>query len=708
MASLTYYLFLLRRHRRWIATFVLVVTVVVTLFTLALPKKYESSVLLRVDPQGKSVVGDSSPRSDVSVDAALLVQTEARVITSPAVVLSTIQALHLDQNPEFAPPDTAALSAPARIDRVLRAVTDRIGITQPIGTLLLQVSFRSRDPKLSADIANGLATSFLEQEYLTRSHALTDSTRSMAGQLDQMRAQMEMDQTALVNYESSHDVINPGDKSNIYESRLSQINSDLSASQSARMNLEADDESARSGNLDALLVTPRGARLLPLQERLLTDQRVLSHMATIYGPRHPLYLQQNAVVQHDEAVLRAQELHVAQQVKAQYKIAVAREHLIQAALEREKREMDAFNMRAIRYGALKAAADSSTKLYYDLQQRIQDATVAAGLRSEDLRIISAARPADKPVFPRPLLAAVLAFLGSSVLGIGATVLSGLMDKTVSSPQQAELRFGIKTISTLPLVPQKDGPSALSLTRYGSIQTSTVAESRSVPVRRSTFQEAVLSLHSAIQFAHPDPIKVLAITSSVPGEGKSTISCHLAAAFAGMNARTVIIDGDLRKPNVHRLFGCSNQFGLSSILRGKRTLESVLVSVSPGLSVLPAGPSVNSPTELLHLGLGEVIESLKNNFDLVLIDCPPTLGFADSSAVANLAEAVLLVVAAGTTEHQLVDASLRQLNSVRANLLGIILNRVSAQLDEYYTYYKDYYRQYYDHDPESTEIDEEDC
>ncbi|MGH9471138.1 MAG: GumC family protein [Terriglobales bacterium] len=692
--ALSYYWFLVRRQRWKIITFVVVMTAVVSLAALAMPKVYDSEVMVRVDPQSSHVVGENDQPGSAQLDATMLVTTESQVITSPAVVTETIQNQGLAQVPEFAgqSANSPAAAQSGVTDKLLRTVTKHIVVDQPIGTVLLGIHFRSHNPQLAADVANGLANAFVEHEYRTRAKALQDSARYMSDQMDAMRAQMERDQTALVNYESSHDVIDPDDKQNIYNARLGQINADFTRVQAERMRFQADDEIAQSGDLDALLASPRGQVLQPLYGKLLADQRELNRMGVTYGPRHPLYAQEAAIVQHDRDVLRAQAQHIAAQVRSQFRAALAEEQLLDAALAREKSRVDAFNLRTIKYRSLKAASDSSTNLYYALQQQIQNSTVAAGLHSEDLRIISPARPSDRPVSPRPLLDGALAFLLTAMLGVGAAIAAGLMDKTLSSPEQVEMRLGINTVASLPAVSLKDNPGALKATQYAAnlLPAATedgAADGAEALRSRSAFREAILSLHTAIQFSSPERLGVLAVTSSIPGEGKSTASTHLAGAFAALGTRTVLVDADMRKPSVHRQFGVPNLVGLSSVLRSQATVDEALRPVFNNLTVLSAGPVAATPSELLHLGMADVVEQLRARFDLVLIDCPPVLGFADAAAIANLAEGVLLVVQAGHTEQQQVGAALRQLRGVRANILGIVLNRVSEQTDSYYGYYR---------------------
>lgn len=693
---LAFYWALLRQHAAKLFTAVLLFTVLVEIAVLALPKEYVSTALLRVDPFSSRVVGDAGPSSNGQVDAGIIVTTEAEVIKSPAVVLQTMQNLNLGANPEFSSIPGGAAGGDKASDQLLQAVTKRITVDQPVGTVLLRIGFRSHNPALSAQVSNGLAAAFLDHEYTTRAKALTDSRQYMNTQIDSLRAQMESDEEALVRYESTHDVIDPDNKENIYQSRLSQINADLSAAESERMKAESDYQIASGGDLDALLASPRGQELQPLKQRLTSDTIALGHLASIYGPKHPLYQQQLALVASDQAALSDQEQLITQEIASHFAAAVKREQLIAAALAQQKNAMDAFNQRAIPYHSLKAASDSSTKLYYDLLQRIQDATVASGLRSEDLRVISPARPAELPVYPRPLLSGILAALLGTIIAVGGTIAWTLMDQTVSSADQIENLFGVSVIGVLPAAGNRD--PAMELERYlapGDAPTSKGELSRSTPYR-----EAVLGLQNSLQFLRNASASAWAITSSVPGEGKSTTSSQLASALAGLGARIVLIDADMRKPRLHKLFGVSNQTGLSSLLRAQCAFEDVLIHCRPNFAVMPAGPPTATPVELLQQHMAQVIGRAKNEFDYVLLDCPPLLGFADCAAISSMVDGVALVVLAGQTDQRLIRAALRTLHGVRASLLGLILNRVNVQRNGHYGYYNS---SYYSQD---SEVDDE--
>lgn len=696
-APLAFYWSVVRRYLGRIAVFVLLATSAATLVALVLPKQYAATAVLRIDPASDRTVGEqNNSASNISVNALDLMTTEANVVTSPAVVQKMIEDLHLDQNPEFVPKGAGVGGAPLtplQENQVMRLVTRAITVDQPLNSYLLSVSFRSLDANLSAGAANDLLNSLIQHDFETRLTALTSSSQSMQAQLTDLRAKMEKSQQQLVEYESANDVLNPDSSNNIMQARLSQVNRDLGDAQTQRMGLQADYDVVRQGNLDALMASSRGQYLLPLQQRLQDDQRRLAQMAQMYGPNYPVYKQQLALVQNDQSVLQEQEQHVANQVAAEYLTAQARESLLQQELALQKQRMDAFNLKAIRYYALKAAADAYTQLYYQLQQSIQNATVAASLHSESLRIISPARPVLTPVFPRPLFTAVLSFLIASMLGVGAALVIGILDHSISTAEQVEQFLDLPLLAALPAVQLRDRGQLVpvgyspKLLGAGEDGVSPAALAASSP-----FREAILGLHSGLMLMQERDLDVLAITSSVPAEGKTTVSTNLAAAFAGLGMRTLLVDTDMRKPGVHRQFQLSNRRGLSTLLRGQCVLEQVLNDIpgTPNLTVLPGGPMPSSPAQLLHMGLEDLLAQLRGRFDRIILDCPPVLGFADSLAPANLADGCILVVQAGTTERQLVSGAIRQLKSARTALLGVVLNNLSQKHGAYYSYYSHYY------------------
>lgn len=706
---LGFYLHLLRRYRWRLLTFVFLVTSAATLISITLPKRYAATATLRIEPSSMRTLGETS-QTGFQFSITRLISTEASELTSPAVILPTINNLNLYRLPEFAsaqlPPNAQAPNQ-TQMNAVISKVAAGISVEQPINTNLLRVSFRSLNPALSAQVANSLLQSLIDHDYHTRLRALMSSSQSMRAQLVSLRAKMERSQADLVNYESTHDVLDPSSKTNIMNARLEQVNTNLGIAQTKRMELQAAYNIVQSGNFDALLASGQGENLLPLQSHLQRDQQTLDRMAQVYGPNYPVFRQQQALVRNDRALLHTQELHVARQIRSRYKMARINEGLLQTELNLQKQRMDAFNLKAIRYYALKAAAYSYQKLYYELQQRIQDATIAANLHSESLRIISPARPNPIPVYPRPLLTAVLSLLLSSLFAVGVVIAVGLMDSSISTPDQVEHWFGMQVLSTIPMISVRDAGKLLQALGTDLSETAP-NKPPSTPrhagyISQSSYRESILSLHNAILMLRGQDLQTLAITSALPSEGKSMTSSHLALAFAGMGRRILLVDADMRKPSVHRNFVLANRRGLSTVLRGKCGIEQAFQTHPrlPNLTIMSAGSIPPNPAELLHLGMTDLLDQLRSRFDCILLDCPPVLGFADVLSIANIVEGCLVTVMAGRTERHMVASALRQLRTARAQLLGIVLNGISRDLGHYYSYYSQYYR-YGENAPAETE------
>jgi len=676
-------------RRRWqIGGLVLAAVVGTLLLTTKMTKQYESTIVIRIDTAGQHLV-DQNAQAVSSGDAEMFVTTEEQMVTSPDVLGQTVDALGLIQSAEFAPPAQQAVEPAELRRRVIANLAKRIQVTRPFSTLLLRVGVRTSNPELSAKVANGLGAALLDHEYRTREQAITDGSRYMSVQLDDLRAKMERSQADLVRYETEQDVLNPNDRSNILQARLQQTNEDLGKAQSERVRLEAEYTVASQGPIEALLATETGSRLIGSEEKLRTAQAGLAGMAQIYGPQHPLYREQLAAVEQAQGALQDQRNRLVQQLGAAYSAARKRELLLRDLVQQQKHDLDSFNLRAVQYSVLQGEADSNSKLYYDLLQRTKEADVSAGLRTADgLRIASAATPNSIPVSPRVLLDAVLALLVSLGLGCALALGLGAADQTLVSPEQAESLLGLQVVAWLPAV-AGIGLEELRPADFGATPALLQGKNALAPAR-SSFREAVLSLGSILMFNRGEA-SVFMITSALPGEGKSTIISNLAAALASSGQRTLLVDADLRKPKIHRIFGFPNTSGLAEVLRGDRTAESSTRAV-PGaanLHVLTAGSGMGFSPELLQQNFGHLLDQLRPDYDLILVDSPPVLGLADAMTICPLTDQVLLAVYAGQTDRRLVSAALRQLRAVRAPMLRLILNHVKRNMGGGYSYYGKY-------------------
>jgi capsular exopolysaccharide synthesis family protein len=345
--------------------------------------------------------------------------------------------------------------------------------------------------------------------------------------------------------------------------------------------------------------------------------------------------------------------NIASRVEIEYNEARNREEMLQKAVVETKAEWDKINARSFEYQALKREAETDKKLYEELVRKIKEAGINASFQNSSIRIADPARPAEKPVFPRPALNALLAFLFSSILGIGCAVMSDLLDNTVRDPEQVMRTLNTSVIGTLPIVkPLRSRVAASSRPEMSGGEL--------IPLQRSehvcTYNEAIRTLRNSILLTDFDRrLRSLLITSASPGEGKSTIAVHLAVAHADQRHRTLLVDCDLRRPSVHKHFDLNCRYGLSTVLVSGTGWHDVLEHPLPNLDIMPAGPPSRRASDLIGAGLFPMLEAASLEYDLVILDAPPLLGFAEPLQMATAVDGVVVVTRAGQTNRKAVGS-----------------------------------------------------
>ena len=670
----------IRRHVWRIAIFVVVTFLCAGVVLLRLPREYEGTSVIRLDPSLQvDVVGNQAGNPN-QASIVVLLATDEKEIVSPAVVTPTILKLGLWKSPADGSSATVPFSLVARI-------TSRIKVSQVRGTYLLNVSYRSTSPRQAAAMANALAEQFIEHEYETRNSALVSLSQYMREQIKELGERMKESQLALNEFERENNIVNPENTSSLLTQQLSSLQQDLGQEQSKQRALEANLALAKEGNLDALLVSDRGNALVPLLQAQQQAQLEFDALSSKYGPGNYLYQQEQRRLAHISSAVRKEQLHVVAQIEAQARAKAVQVGLTARQLADVKTQIDDFNRKGVQFQILKHKADSDKTIYDDLLERLDAADVSAGYHSTALRIVDAARPNPVPVYPRVKLTLMFALLLAGMLGvIGAVAASG-MDRTLRDPRAVPSTLGAELLGTLPEV--RNGSELRSLVAPAGAQQG---------ADRTPFAESLSGIRSTLLLGASDaPLRALAVISSCPEEGKTTIATSLAVVLAALGKRTVLVDGDLRRPHVHRVLDVSNRLGLSSVLQGQANLNEVL---RPGptdrLSILTAGPPSPGARELIAARIGAVVEELKSQFDIVVMDTPPMLGFADGLNVATAADASLLVVRAGKTPREYVQMVIDQLRQVRAPVAGIVLNGVTAEMSHHYYYYHAGYHSYYSH------------
>lgn len=685
LTPLSHYLWILRRHRWKILAFVAICMVLTFAVSQRLTPAYESTATIDIDrqtPQG--IVGQDAARS-MTNDADQFLATQLRIVQSDSVVRPVARKYRLTEH-EGQP--KRAEDAPVTLKN--------LKVTRPPNTYLLLVSYRSPDPQLAADAANGVARSYLDHTFNIRMSSSASLSRFMERQLEELKAKMESSSLALSKFERELNVINPEEKTSILSARLLQLNTEYTTAQTDRLRKETAHESAKGGTLEAAQVSTQGEALKKMMERVYEARERFAEVKAHYGAGHPEHRRLTAQLAELEQQLTHARSNIARRVDIEYREATEREQLLEKTVNQTKREFDRLNAHSFDYQSLKREAEADKKLYEELVRKIKEAGINAGFQNSMIRVADPARPPAKPVFPNMGLNLALAFVLSSIAAVGLAVVTDALDDTIRDPEQVSKSLTTEVVGSLPVVRTWRGHLGLASSHEEGAGLTKVSGGQGREEDISGFGESIRSLRNSILLTDIDRrYRSLLVTSATPGEGKSTTAAHLAIAHAEQGYRTLLIDGDLRRPSVHRRFDLPLGTGLSNALLGEIHWRDALVRLEtiPNLDILPAGPPSRRASDLVGRGLDELMQEASMGYDLIVLDAPPLLGFSEPLQMALVVDGVLVVARAGKTSRKSVQAVLTTLQRLRANVVGLVLNGVHKEISDSYYYYG-HYRRYY--------------
>ncbi|MCW5983193.1 MAG: polysaccharide biosynthesis tyrosine autokinase [Bryobacteraceae bacterium] len=688
---LSHYLWILRRRLWRIAAFVATCVIATLIVSLRIQPIYESTATVDIDrqtPQG--VIGQEAMRSTLN-DADQFLATQIKMIQSDSVLRPVAEKYKLREL-EGQADDVAAVNQvePGEAPVALR----NLNVTRPPNTYLLRISYRSPDARLAADVANAVAESYLEHAYSIRIRSSQSLSAFMESQLAELKAKMERSSRALSEFERELNVINPEEKTSILSARLLQLNTEYTNAQADRVRKEAGWDSVRRGSLESAQASDQSQDLRNLVARNNAARERFAEVKAHFGANHPEYRKAAAQMAEVSGLIDQARRDIAARVEVEYREAVNREQMLKQAVTQTKAEFDRINARSFEYQTLKREAESDKALYEELIRKIKEAGINAGFQNSNIRIADSGRPAINPVSPNVRLNVLLAFLLSSLLAVGAAVVTDMLDATIRDPEQVARSMKAEVLGSLPSV--KTWRGRLGQVRTGGNALALIKTSENGSQAISCYEEAIRTLRNSILLTDFDrSVRSMLVTSATPAEGKSTAAVHLAVAHAEQNHRTLLIDGDLRRPSVHRRFNIAGATGLSNVLVSEANWRDVLYTPAelPMLSVLPAGPPSRRASDLIGQGMADLLDEAAREFDLIIVDAPPLLGFAEPLQLASVVDGVLIVARAGQTDRKAVATVVGTLRRLRANVLGVVLNEVHQAISQNYYYYGHYGKYY---------------
>ena len=689
---LSHYYWLFKRNCWRILFIVLTATLLAFAVSTQMTPVYEATVTIDVDRQTPTgVIGQESTRP-LGNDADQFLATQVKMLQSDSVLRPVVEQYKLP------------LKRPSRW-RLLRSYTeqqrknapvvlDGLRVSRPPNTYLLLVSYRSTDPKVAADAVNAIAHSYLDHTYNIRYQSSVGLSRFMEKQLEELRAKMENSSAALAQFERELNVINPEEKTNIISARLMQLNQEYTAAQADRVKKEAAWQSVETGSTAAAQVSTQGESMRKLEERLSEARQKYSEIQAHYGANHPENRRSLAQVTELERQLGLLKSNVQQRVQVEFREASNREQMLSGQVKEAKTELDKLNARSFEYLNLRREAEADKKLYEELVRKIKEAGINASFQSSSIRIADPARVPLEPVAPNLLLNSGLALLISFLLCVAGILLADALDNTIRDPEHVRIALGTEVLGTLPEV--KTWRHRIGLATNPDSKGALVKAAKDGYATLGGYEESIRTLRNSILLTNFDRnLKSLLVTSAQPGEGKSTVAAHLALTHAMQGSRTLLIDGDMRRPSVHRRFGLENNLGLGGFLQGKAAMADLIQpsGMCENLSILTAGSPSRRPDDWLRGRMDKVVEELLEQYQLVVLDAPPLLGFAEPLEMATSVDGVIVVTRAGNTSRKQVSSVIQMLTRLRANVLGVVLNQVNKSMSESYTYYG-YYGKYY--------------
>jgi succinoglycan biosynthesis transport protein ExoP len=690
--SLGHYLWILRRHRWKIIAFIFACVTSALIVSARLTPIYESTVTVDIDRQMPSaIIGQDAARAPLN-DADQFLATQVRLIQSDSVLRPVARKYGLLQLDKEAPDTAPGKASEAEDDAPI--LLSKLRVTRPPNTYLVLISYRSPNRRLAADVANAVAHSYVEHTYNIRFRSSASLADFMEKQLEELKAKMERSSAALAQFERELNVINPEEKTSILSARLLLLNTEYTNAQTDRLRKESAWKSVQSGTLESAQVSTQGENLKTLSAKLDEARQKFAETRTHFGPNHPEYRKAEAQVDEIERQLQQSRKNAEQRVEVEFHESANRESLLLKAVAETKQEFDRLNARSFEYQSLKRGAEADKTLYEELVRKIKEAGINAGFQNSSIRIADPARAATRPVLPNMKLNVLLAFLFSTLLSVGFAILTDVLNNSLRDPEEAHTILQTDVLGSLPLVktwrrglvPAMPGEAAS--TALVLAETAGLAQ----PDRTVTrFDEAVRTLRNSIMLGSFDRrLKSIMITSATPAEGKTTTAVHLAIAHAQQKHKTLLIDCDLRRPGVHSKLGINPESGLAAVLQNGMRWREKLVKLPEldDLHILPAGFTSRRAADLIGRRLPEILEDAAREYDLVVVDSPPILGFPEPLQMAAAVDGVIVVAKAGKTNRKTVGNALTILQRVRANVVGLVLNSVTSNMSDSYRDYGD--------------------
>lgn len=692
----------------------LAVTLAVTFYTLGQTRIFQAVATIEFDPNPPRPLGTKvdtvvAMGSGSYWDNHEYYQTQYKIITSNRILGVVVGQLGLNRDAAFlenAPPGKPISPKSVSEDAATRELRSRLKVEPVKDSRLAVVTLEDADPDRAQRVLALLVDTYVSMN-LDQAHASTSqAVEWLTGQLDHLKGDLESSEMALHDYKRDKNILSVAldDQSNMLREEMKQLNDALTLIRTKREEVTARrDELAK--------VRPDNPAVLPASE--LLSNALLQEVRRAYmdatrerdaflrsgkGKNHPEVNSSQARMDTARDAILGEIKNIQGALDRDLAVINRQEGGLAGLFERARKTAFELNLLEIEYNRLRRAKDNNEKLYSLVLERTKESDLARMLRVNNIRVVDTPVRPDKPVRPRiPFNIGTGIFVGI-LLGVAAAMARALIDRSVKTPDDVEKDLGVTFIGLLPEISddRKLAGNYYGKRRHRSKQLTPSTMNPELIVhehRMSGIAEAARTIRTNLIFMAPDkPFKTLLVTSAGPAEGKTTVACCIAIAMAQAGQRVLLVDCDLRKPRIHRIFHKDSKVGVTTAMLDEDIDNAIQATDVPNLSVIVAGPIPPNPAELLHsVRFKAFLNQVRDRFDRVILDSPPVVPVTDAAVLSTLMDGTILVVRAFKTSKDLARHALRALIDVGAHMAGTVLNAVNLNKGEYkysqYYYYR---------------------
>jgi len=709
LIDLGHYLGIIKRYSLRILLLAIAFTILVTILVMKMTPLYTSSTTLLIEAEKANVVSIEEVYG-IDTKSKDYMATQFEVLKSRQIAEKTVESLSLYENADFMPEENdsslladvteifpflpqkekVALTEEQRTEKLKRKATHLLmnatDISLVKGTQLVRISVTTEKPSLSALIANTIAEVYIENYLQAKLDMTAKATSFLTDSIDGLKTKLDVAERNLVRFYETNQVVNIDGVVGLASDELERLNIQLSEAEvELKLNSVIFNQIKDSKAIEDVARIPEVLNHPAVRDVRRDEGKALtrvSELSKVYGPKHPKMIAANAELTAIRDTLNTQITDLISSITTQYESSKQKVAQLQREVETSKAAFRSLAELDNKRKALEREVDINQQLYDSFFTRLKETDELGGLESANARVLDTALPSYTPSKPNKKLFIAAAFVLSLSFGIALAIVMETLNSGIRSVDDVEKKLGQRMLGLIPWLAHKKKTDLPIRTFFDG--------------KKHQFAEAVRTLRTSLSLLNIEKEnQAILVTSSVPKEGKTTVSINLAFALGQLD-KTILIDADLRRPSIGKQFNIpSYQPGVANLVLKSHSFEECLVrDEESNIDILSAGTIPSNPQELLaDKGFEELITKLKSEYKYVVVDTAPTQAVSDSMIVANSCDSVIYVVRADSTSDKIINNGLSRFLQVGHRLDGVVLNQVNLRKSDVAQRYAGFYDQY---------------